>query len=36
MPSKPWTSISMDFITGLPWFEGYDAMWVAVDPLMKI
>jgi hypothetical protein len=26
----------MDFITGLPWSDGYDASWVMVDKLTKI
>jgi len=28
---RPWTSISMDFIVGLPKSEGYTKIWVIVD-----
>jgi len=28
---RPWTSISMDFIVGLPKSEGYKKIWVIVD-----
>src|SRR5207302_7374908 len=35
-PEKPWKSIAMDFITGLPEPEGYDAIWVVVDRLTKM
>jgi mannosyltransferase OCH1-like enzyme len=34
--SKPWVSILMNFITGLPWLEGHDVISVMVDQLMKI
>jgi hypothetical protein len=30
IPEHPWQDISMDFITGLPWSNGYDAIWVVV------
>ena len=26
----------MDFVTGLPWSEGYDAIWVVADILTKL
>jgi hypothetical protein len=35
IPEHPWQDISMDFITGLPWSDGYDAIWVVVDQLTK-
>jgi hypothetical protein len=35
-PSRPWDSISMDFITGLPESEGYNTLWVIVDRLTKM
>ena len=31
----PVTHISMDFVVGLPWSDGYDAIWVLVDRLTK-
>ena len=31
----PWQDISMDFMVGLPWSDGYDAIWVVVYRLMK-
>ncbi|SNX87466.1 related to Gag-pol polyprotein [Melanopsichium pennsylvanicum] len=34
-PSRPWNSISMDFIEGLPKSEGYDSIFVVVDRLTK-
>jgi hypothetical protein len=34
--NKPWEEISMDFVTGLPWSEGYDAIWVVVDRFTKM
>ncbi|SNX84754.1 related to pol protein [Melanopsichium pennsylvanicum] len=34
-PSRPWNSISMDFIEGLPKLEGYDSIFVVVDRLTK-
>ena len=36
IPDRPWSSISMDFVTGLPWSDGNDAIWVVVDRLTKI
>src|SRR5271169_1965960 len=36
IPDRPWQDISMDFITGLPWSEGKDAIWVVVDRLTKM
>ena len=31
-----WSHITMDFVTGLPKSpQGYDAIWVIVDPLTK-
>jgi len=36
VPDKPWEDISMDFATGLPECEGYDAIWVVVDRLSKM
>jgi hypothetical protein len=35
-PHRPWDSISMDFITGLPTTEGCNALWVVVDRLTKM
>ena len=36
IPYRPWSSISMDFVTGLPWSNGNDAIWVVVDCLTKM
>jgi hypothetical protein len=36
LPERPWDSISMDFITGLPRVEGCNALWVIVDRLTKM
>ena len=36
IPYPPWSSISMDFVTGLPWLNGNDAIWVVVDRLTKM
>ena len=36
IPDKPWSSISMDFVTDLPESNGYDAIWVVVDRLTKM
>ena len=35
IPSRPYQSISMDFIVNLPWSEGYNAIFVMVDRLTK-
>ena len=35
IPSRPYQSISMDFIVNLPWSEGYNAIFVVVDRLTK-
>jgi len=36
VPMKLWTSISMDFIVGLPKSEGYTKIWVIVDRFSKM
>jgi hypothetical protein len=36
LPEWLWDSISMDFITGLPPVEGYNALWVIVDRFTKM
>lgn len=36
VPERPWTSISMDFIEGLPLSRGHDAILVVVDRLSKM
>jgi len=36
VPETPWEDIPMDFVTGLPECEGYDAIWVVVDQLSKM
>jgi transposase InsO family protein len=36
IPSKPWESISMDFITDLPSSHGFDALLVVVDRFSKM
>ena len=35
IPKRPWLSISMDFIEGLPLSQGYSVIWVVVDRLTK-
>lgn len=36
LPERPWNSISMDFITGLPKVENDNAIWVVVDRMTKM
>jgi hypothetical protein len=36
LPSAPWTSISMNFITDLPESEGCRTIWVVVDRFTKM
>jgi len=36
IPEKPWTHISVDFITKLPLAQGYDSILVVVDGLTKM
>jgi hypothetical protein len=36
IPYRPWTSISMAFITALPESDGYTQIWVRVDRLTKM
>jgi hypothetical protein len=35
VPQAPWQDISMDFVVGLPWSNGHDAIWVVADRLTK-
>lgn len=35
IPARPWFSISMDFIEGLPLSQGHSVVWVIVDRLTK-
>jgi len=36
IPEKPWTHISVDFITKLPIVQGYNSILVVVDRLTKM
>jgi hypothetical protein len=36
IPYRPWTPISMDFITALPESDGFTQIWVIVDRLTKM
>ncbi|KAH0607133.1 uncharacterized protein H6S33_003121 [Morchella sextelata] len=36
IPYRPWTSISMDFIVGLPESSGFTKIWVIVDRFSKM
>ncbi|KAH0604561.1 uncharacterized protein H6S33_006938 [Morchella sextelata] len=36
IPYRPWTSISMDFIVGLPESSGFTKIWVIVDHFSKM
>jgi hypothetical protein len=36
IPYRPWTSMSMDFVTALPESDGYTQIWVIVDHLTKM
>lgn len=36
VPIRPWQEVSMDFVTGLPTSEGFDAILVVVDRLTKM
>ena len=36
VPIRPWNSVSMDFIIGLPESEGYTKIWVIVDRFSKM
>jgi len=36
VPMRPWTSISTDFVVGLPKSEGYTKIWVIVDRFSKL
>ena len=35
IPERPWLSISMDFIEGLPFSQGHGVIWFVVDHLTK-
>jgi len=36
IPDRPWTHISVDFITKLPLAQGYNSILVVVDKLIKM
>jgi len=36
IPYRPGQDILIDFVTGLPWSNGNDAIWVVVDRLIKM
>jgi hypothetical protein len=36
LPTRPWDSISIDFITRLPEVEGSNTLWVIMDQLTKM
>jgi len=36
IPYRPWQDILMDFVTGLPWSNRNDGIWVVVDWLTKM
>ena len=36
VPDRPWQAVSMDFIEGLPKYEGFSAIMVVVDPFTKV
>jgi hypothetical protein len=36
IPKKPWSSISMNFITNLPSFKAFESIFVVVDRLTKM
>jgi len=36
VPAKPWTHISVDFITKLPLAQGYDSILVVYDRMTKM
>ena len=36
IPRRPWSSVSMDFITDLPLSNSFDSIFVVVDPLIKM
>ena len=35
IPSRPWTDVTLDFVTGLPISNGYNAILMVVDHLTK-